>query len=450
MAAEDDKEPIRHIAENELAASIRPGREPTKIFERFAADTLALAPAKNKLENWLFQKAWLVLAVILLFDTILTFIIPKIVQPEHNKALLDEMVQFSSKVMYPFLIILILEKNLLVHLIKKTSQVFVDLEFAGRLKKPSSLNKNVPANSDQPSTTRKIMFYRLLPTSADNFEEEMIAAVKSNWRYLFVVMFLGLSAYFVLEYKNFQLVFQSGYWPNIAHTVLVMIIMPLFVSYITGLAIWLMIVISVYISKLNSVFEIKVNPTHPDKAGGLRRLGGLTLHMAIIALLPILFLSAWSLGGYWGEQAEALLELRVVGILVVLVLNIFVFLWPIWNIHEEMVRVGILFQDEVMKEIDGIQTRMKNLLRTSSIESVDLALNQVEILKRQIEMIREVKQIDNKFPSWPFDSDIVLKFTIPQILPVLSLLAGLGEAENNIVKLFIDMIMGWFGGGGPA
>lgn len=421
-----------------------------KYFEAFNKPDYSLVPVpeNNKLEVWFFKNCWMVLSLIFVCLGLLIYLCQRI--PPSPEAQLIYLANFQkpiqsniefnlslyTKFYLPILFVLILESFLIADLSNSASQMFVALEAAGRLQ----------ANSH--FVYRKRRFFSLLnPVSAGKFSANLVAALQSPWRFSGMLLFVIIVLYFLITYHqvNFLVtLFATKYWPLSLYNLIELTIMPLVIAYWAGLSLWFFTVLSSFVASMTPIFKLNIEPLHPDQTGGMKRLGGLSLNMALMTILPSLAISVWHLSGLFDDvNWRAFREIEFIAISLMLLVSMMAFFWPIWDTHREMVRIGDNYHDATIKKINSLQTEILNALNDPGADQSTL----VETLEKKIESIKKIRIFDQKFPVWPFDTSILLKFTVPQVLPVLTLLAGLGESQTNVVQKFFDLISAWLGGG---
>jgi hypothetical protein len=219
-------------------------------------------------------------------------------------------------------------------------------------------------------------------------------------------------------------------------------VISLVLGYLLGLAAWRVGVTAVYISRLGRIFEIKIQPNHPDLCGGLRPLGNLCTTIALTFLAPAIFLSLLglgrpiqlfdlNLGSYtpiWGELSKIwLLALCVSGLLG--------FLWPLFSIHGQMQKQQRRIQaevDELGRKMDDLSTQLRTKAQTYSPEQGEEQLKALDFMEK-------VYSENSRIPTWPIDWQSVLKFSSAQAVPILSL-RGLSDPIINLVKTISNLI----------
>ena len=220
--------------------------------------------------------------------------------------------------------------------------------------------------------------------------------------------------------------------------------------FMDGVVLWKLVVVAVTVRRLSDQFTVSVQPTHPDRSGGLGPLGELCFANALILLGPTLYFTAWvviasSANLFSGFpvlhdqilQFTGLLEAGVfhAALIGLILLELVVFLLPLYWVHREMVLQGSGFRqklDALARQIDEIN---RELLESPQSMEPARASQRLETLK----WLRQVYEDNKKIPAWPFNREVVLKFLTSQALPLLSL-TGLGkpilEAIGALTNLF--------------
>lgn len=108
------------------------------------------------------------------------------------------------------------------------------------------------------------------------------------------------------------------------------------------------------------------------------------------------------------------------------------FFLPVWNVHQVMVlkrKIVLLNLDQLNQKIDYLENKL--LYQKDEIHS--------EISRKmlgKLEVAKNVKNLYNGIPVWPFEPIILHKFYLSIILPLL--IVSIGE----IIKILIDRILG--------
>lgn len=269
------------------------------------------------------------------------------------------------------------------------------------------------------------------------FVNVLETALNSRWAVAIGVLgaILGISATYPVRFF-----FQTGVFPYDSNGLLTyylwgngaFVAAPL--GYILGLLAWRVSLIAIYIDKLGQNFEIRVQPNHPDQCGGLKPLGDLCLFIALLVLMPAIFFSVWGFattffqtgGGIYNQLWSGLLRQWLV---LLIVLALVAFLWPLYSIHTQMQKQ----RREIQAELDNLAERINELSTELRTEAYKLTPEQGEEKLKSLEFMRRVYQESARIPVWPIDWQTLLKFSGAQAVPILSLL-GTSESIIKIVE----------------
>lgn len=167
---------------------------------------------------------------------------------------------------------------------------------------------------------------------------------------------------------------------------------------------------------------IHPQPGHVDGAAGLKPVGDLYFHEAMVLAIPALFLAAWVMvapnypGVGWFEVYMTLL-VAVVG------LEVSVFVLPMLSFHEIMKREKRRFLvevDERSEKLQRLEDELPDIPEDTRRGSVADQVARLQDRYRKVEAM----------PTWPIDKSIRLRFTIRN---VLLLLPVIGSAVNALV-----------------
>lgn len=208
-------------------------------------------------------------------------------------------------------------------------------------------------------------------------------------------------------------------------------------GFIIGLLVWRVGVIAYFIGQIGERFALKLQVNHPDGCGGLKPLGDIALNLAIIILIPSIFLAIW--GFITSLTNDPSLELYITlwgglyrQLLVVLsVLALFAFLQPLYKIHLAMLAHA--------RQIQGELDHLGRSIETSSIalrsQASALGSQEGEEKLRSIEFMKKVYEQNSRIPTWPIAWNTLLQFVGAQVLPVLSLLGTSGPILDILRNL---------------
>jgi hypothetical protein len=207
---------------------------------------------------------------------------------------------------------------------------------------------------------------------------------------------------------------------------------------IVGVLAWRVGTIAYFIGALGEKFPLRIQINHHDESGGLKPLGDLAFNIAIILLIPSIFLAIWgfvttifrdpSLAGYitmWGGLFHELLVL--LGIL-----SIFAFIQPLYKIHLRMEE----YAQKIRAELDSLSLKIETLSHELRSEADEIDPQQGEEKLRTIGFMKKVYDENNQIPTWPFNWKTIFRFASAQAIPVLSLIGTSGPVVDIIKGLF--------------
>ncbi len=208
-------------------------------------------------------------------------------------------------------------------------------------------------------------------------------------------------------------------------------------AYFIGLMVWRSGVIAFFINRLSGEFQVRIQPKHPDRSGGLKPLGDLCLTNAFLILVPTILLSFWvAMKNQPGFEGYALWsDIFRKWLLVLSIASIFLFFRPLYSIHQQMKEQKC----KVQCELDELSFKMEEILLELRTKADVLSPDKgAERLKR-LEFLRKIYEENRKIPTWPFDWHVIVKFAIAQAVPVLSFI-GIGEPMIRIVSSLLESL----------
>jgi hypothetical protein len=217
-----------------------------------------------------------------------------------------------------------------------------------------------------------------------------------------------------------------GHWAIVA--------IPL--GYVLGVLIWRVGMIAVYISKLGRHFEIRIQPNHPDQCGGLRPIGNLCLIIALLLLVPAIFLSIWGFATYFFTDSKVIDVLWSAmyrqGLVLLSISALIAFLWPLYSIHSQMQKQ----YREIQAELDDLAQRIDGLTAELRTQAYTLTPAQGEEKLKSLEFMEKVYRENSRIPVWPIDWRTMLKFSSAQVVPILALLG----TSDPVIKVVGSVI----------
>lgn len=205
-------------------------------------------------------------------------------------------------------------------------------------------------------------------------------------------------------------------------------------AYLLGLLTWRFGVIAFFVARLGEQFELKVQPRHPDRSGGLKPLGDLCLTNAFLILVPVFLLSGWVVAGTrTGMEVYGLLWAGLFRkwLVVLSIAAAFLFFRPLYRIHQQMEkqRWGI------QRELDELSGKIEEILLKLRTEADTLAPKEGAQRLEELKFMEQVYQESSQVPTWPFDWNIILKFVAAEAVPILSLTGATGPLIKVVESL---------------
>jgi hypothetical protein len=224
---------------------------------------------------------------------------------------------------------------------------------------------------------------------------EALASPKRYFLSGFLMILVGIvSAYFIVqaisvEHQNVLLIVVEDLLSALASLVGV---------YCIGIMSWAMYISGWYVRKLVRVFELRIQPFHPDQCGGLKVLGnfcfGLVSPILIGSVLIIGYIFTLFLDGGFDVVFLALVVGFVLLLLFLYVLPavIFAFILPLRDIHTKMVSEGETDEDTYIARIEALREEIESLLDTNQVEEAKVLQEKKVVLET----------LHTPYPPWPF------------------------------------------------
>lgn len=213
------------------------------------------------------------------------------------------------------------------------------------------------------------------------------------------------------------------------------------IGVLVGLLAWRVGVVAWLITQLGERFELSIEPNHPDRAGGLKPLGELCLLIALLLLLPAIYLSSWGVATVFiqtpGTAIYAALwsGLFKKWLALVSVAAFVLFFRPLQSVHRQMQAQRILIQaelNELTRKIGQVSHRLRTDADSMSPEE---GAKKLEGLK----FMQKVYEENSRVPTWPFDWNILIRFAAAQAVPLLNL-TGTSAAAIKFVESLVTFL----------
>jgi len=211
---------------------------------------------------------------------------------------------------------------------------------------------------------------------------------------------------------------------------------------------WRVFVAAWGIRKLGSEFDITPNWHHPDKSGGLLPVGTTSFWIASILAIPAIYLGTWQIlcSGDGIEVCGNILRLdsRILYFrelsFVVVIASLISFVWPLWSVHQIMLKKRGKLQRE---ELTVIGHKI-NEVSAQIIENVDKisdksqqgqkALDENITLQKKLDALKKTYIDLEQLPVWPFNKDTIIQLISTQGIPLLGL-TGIGSKALDFLKI---------------
>jgi len=215
---------------------------------------------------------------------------------------------------------------------------------------------------------------------------------------------------------------------------MLLVLALLAIAYCSGVVAWTIAVTAWHIKKLTRIFDFSIVPNHPDKCGGLKFLGQFCLGMALPIIIGGVVLGIYSIEAYfYGSIRFYSLMSSIALVLFALPLAFLVLYTTLWDIHLKMVNEAEKTEEEFALLISGLRSEMQSALKDNRWEDAKTA-------KEKIDLAQLVDPDTIKYPTWPFDRSILLKFWTPQIVPILGLFLNLTVPVADALKALITIL----------
>jgi hypothetical protein len=286
------------------------------------------------------------------------------------------------------------------------------------------------------------------PEEPTHLQDEIVSFINSfekllNSRWAWVVGIAcglgGLGATYPARYFlqtgnspfNFNGLLAYYLWGNAAF-----IAAPL--GYLIGVLFWRVCVIAAFIGKLGGRFRIVPQPNHPDRTGGLKPLGDLCLTMALLLLVPAIYLSVWGFAATFIKTGGELYTQLWSGLfrqwlILLSLLALFSFLQPLYNVHLQMQKR----RREIIAELTVLTQRIEELSEELRTKAHTFAPKDGEEKLEDLAFMKKVYLENSQIPIWPIEWQTFLKFLSAQAVPILSLI-GTSEPVTSLVASILS------------
>ena len=251
----------------------------------------------------------------------------------------------------------------------------------------------------------------------------------------------GLVMLFFLATGEPQGIIRARYWrydPQFVAEFSIVFLGILLWGYLLGSGAQPLFVTGRTVKKLAQAFEVNIQPSHPDKCGGLKPLGDFCFSMALPVVSGGLALATIGVGGSLSHliggirsgnalfYPASIYSANVLLIVLGAPLAAIAFLVPLWDIHRNMV--------ERKKEAeDGFANRVARLEREiRTYIDQEGELDKAKIAKEKLEIVQVLHPARVGYPVWPFRLGVLVKLFSPQILSIVTGVVSVYEFLSTV------------------
>lgn len=249
----------------------------------------------------------------------------------------------------------------------------------------------------------------IIEIPGDQFRVILSSAYSSKWRILFVlsVTFFSTSIFYASRSDILSWT-SSGNLIKICST-----ICTAWCFYLGTMLIANLISNALVLNKVFRNKKLSINPLHPDRAGGLHKLGYYSVKTAyligsmgiLLGLVEYQFAAEGLSSVYWGIH---------IFIPAYIILSLLCFFFPLLAAHKGMEAARESLLDNI-----SIQFREDYLKIHSDLTGT---ADQIENGSKKIKALQEFYKLTEGFPVWPFDTKTLSRYllTVPSpFIPVL-------------------------------
>lgn len=167
-------------------------------------------------------------------------------------------------------------------------------------------------------------------------------------------------------------------------------------------------------------FELKLQPLHPDKCGGIKTIGSLSIAMHYFFQLIILFLTMIAVFNQNSIENFSFILL----FLSIIIITIFSLFFSLYKAHDKMKKAKAEILHKLHLEFQKYYWRLNKNLADKSFQ-IKTADN--------LQSINKLYLLANKMPVWPFDIHSLARFFTTVSIPVLIFLIQMLTNADSIL-----------------
>ena len=299
-----------------------------------------------------------------------------------------------------------------------------------------TLNKSQFQESDLEQVPKRIIIAVNYLQFVKNFEKVLNSPCQWISGIIFAIIAFWIENYFlgdrIVDWNALHYIVLSSFHSYESYVYL-------FIGFVIGCMAWRMIAVGIQVFSMGWKLDIVPNLLHQDKCGGLSSLGYLCFWNVLITSFLGIFLAGWlvlsKFPPYSFEYNQVYIPIHTALLALVVEWLAFGFFLPLWGIHRELIiNKETFFRDrgKLSSAIEDLRRDMLNRISNLPTEGY------TEMSERLNKMI-EAYNISPTYPTWPFNTTILKKLAISQVIPVITLL-GAGDSFSKILQALVDTL----------
>ncbi len=233
------------------------------------------------------------------------------------------------------------------------------------------------------------------------------------------VLSLVFTTWFIRAFTEFAGPAPYPSWITVHHTI-AWVRSPLVfvVFYALALEVYHLVIIILGVNELLTNQEIRIEPFHPDRAGGLGFVGRFSANLGYLIGVLGLLLSIRLIQAP-ADFSDERISVFVLGVVAYLLLAPTIFFAPLWAVHRAMAAYRERLLADVSAKFDAALAQLQGLSGGGA--------DQVEEWVKGMQQLNNVRElIMDRVSIWPFSGESVRKYLglawsplIPVLVPVL-------------------------------
>lgn len=201
---------------------------------------------------------------------------------------------------------------------------------------------------------------------------------------------------------------------------------------------WSIYVTARHLKHIDKWFTLKMQPSHPDRCGGLKPVGSFCFDLALPLFIGGIMFAILGIGGllllstgvmerlyssfsldFQVFNASFVYGSTVFLFVVVTPLTAFTYFAPLSGIHQLMLKSKREAEDAFAVRVADLE----NIIRTHT--TITSEIEQAKAAKERLEILQVVNPEKTGFPVWPFRPSLVIKLFSPQIVSAVGFILSI-------------------------